>query len=100
MAAGREEGVKVSVVLTTHHHWDHAGGNEELLKKTGNIPVYGGDDRIGGLSHKVKHGDRFKVLQLFYCQKMSLIMEIFGKLFSPLVRLIIGFFLCLLLCLQ
>lgn len=62
MTASKEEGVKVSVVLTTHHHWDHAGGNEELLKLiTGPITVYGGDERIGGLTNKVGHGDTFKI---------------------------------------
>ena len=44
---------------------DHAGGNEkfvELAKKRGlNVTVYGGDDRIGALTNKVKHGDKFKV---------------------------------------
>ena len=53
--------MKLEVVLTTHHHWDHAGGNEQLLKLTGPLTVYGGDDRIGGLTNKVKHDDRFKV---------------------------------------
>lgn len=24
-------GVNLTTVLTTHHHWDHAGGNEKLL---------------------------------------------------------------------
>lgn len=61
MAASKDEGVKVSVLLTTHHHWDHAGGNEQLLKLTGPIPVYGGDSRIGGLTNKVNHDDKFKI---------------------------------------
>ena len=53
--------MNVDMVLTTHHHWDHAGGNEQLLKLTGPILVYGGDNRIGGLTNKVKHNDRFEV---------------------------------------
>lgn len=61
MSACKDEGVKVDFVLTTHHHWDHAGGNEQLLKLTGPIKVYGGDDRIGGLTNKVKHDDRFEI---------------------------------------
>lgn len=47
--------VKLTTVLTTHHHWDHAGGNEKLLKLEPGLKVYGGDDRIGALTHKVTH---------------------------------------------
>lgn len=47
---------------------DHAGGNEkfvELAKKSGtNVTVYGGDDRIGALTKKVSHGDKFKVWKM------------------------------------
>jgi hydroxyacylglutathione hydrolase len=50
-------------VLTTHHHWDHAGGNEQLVAKfkTNSLAVYGGDDRIGALTHKIGQDDEFKV---------------------------------------
>lgn len=51
----RKHGVKLTTVLTTHHHWDHAGGNEKLLKLEPGLKVYGGDDRIGALTHKVTH---------------------------------------------
>lgn len=60
-----DAGVALTSVLTTHHHWDHAGGNEkfiDLTKKKGlDVKVFGGDDRIGALSNKVKHGDKFKI---------------------------------------
>lgn len=44
----KQEGVKVVAIATTHHHSDHAGGNDELLSlvKPETIPVYAGDDRI------------------------------------------------------
>ncbi|XP_044928124.1 hydroxyacylglutathione hydrolase, mitochondrial isoform X2 [Mustela putorius furo] len=48
-------GVKLTTVLTTHHHWDHAGGNEKLVKLAPGLKVCGGDDRIGALTHKVTH---------------------------------------------
>ncbi|XP_048645346.1 hydroxyacylglutathione hydrolase, mitochondrial isoform X7 [Marmota marmota marmota] len=51
----RKYGVKLTTVLTTHHHWDHAGGNEKLVKLEPGLKVYGGDDRIGALTHKVTH---------------------------------------------
>nr|XP_042139265.1 hydroxyacylglutathione hydrolase, mitochondrial [Peromyscus maniculatus bairdii] len=34
---------------------DHAGGNEKLVKMQPGLKVYGGDDRIGALTHKVTH---------------------------------------------
>ncbi|KAM5228381.1 hydroxyacylglutathione hydrolase, mitochondrial isoform 2-T2 [Ctenodactylus gundi] len=51
----RKHGVKLTTVLTTHHHWDHAGGNEKLVKLEPGLKVYGGDDRIGALTNKVTH---------------------------------------------
>uniref|UniRef100_W5MCP2 Hydroxyacylglutathione hydrolase, mitochondrial n=1 Tax=Lepisosteus oculatus TaxID=7918 RepID=W5MCP2_LEPOC len=53
--------VKLTTVLTTHHHWDHAGGNEKLVKLVSGLKVYGGDDRVGALSQKVTHYNTFKV---------------------------------------
>ncbi|XP_025190731.1 hydroxyacylglutathione hydrolase, mitochondrial isoform X1 [Melanaphis sacchari] len=50
--AVRKENVKLTTVLTTHHHWDHAGGNKELINSNTNdqLTVIGGDDRIDGLT--------------------------------------------------
>ncbi|NP_001396525.1 hydroxyacylglutathione hydrolase, mitochondrial isoform 9 [Mus musculus] len=53
--AAKKHRVKLTTVLTTHHHWDHAGGNEKLVKLEPGLKVYGGDDRIGALTHKVTH---------------------------------------------
>lgn len=44
---------------------DHAGGNKALVKEAGKLMVFGGDDRIDGLTHKVKHGDQIKVPTTF-----------------------------------
>ena len=43
---------------------DHAGGNENIVKKVDGLEVCGGDDRIGALTRKVTHGDELKVGQL------------------------------------
>ncbi|GLH04101.1 uncharacterized protein GBIM_09883 [Gryllus bimaculatus] len=59
-----QEGVKLTSVLTTHHHWDHAGGNANLVKQVPGLTVYGGDDRIDALTKKVSHGDKFSIGQL------------------------------------
>ncbi|XP_033092090.1 hydroxyacylglutathione hydrolase, mitochondrial isoform X3 [Trachypithecus francoisi] len=62
--AARKHGVKLTTVLTTHHHWDHAGGNEKLVKLQSGLKVYGGDDRIGALTHKITH---LSTLQVTLC---------------------------------
>lgn len=60
--AVKQENVNLKSVLTTHHHWDHAGGNEKLVSTFDSpLTVYGGDDRIGALNKKVKQDDTFKI---------------------------------------
>ena len=59
--AVEEEGVKLTTILTTHHHWDHAGGNKEMVSKVPGLVVIGGDDRIDGVTRKVTHGDDLNV---------------------------------------
>jgi hydroxyacylglutathione hydrolase len=61
LTALKDEDVKLTSILTTHHHWDHAGGNENMVKKVSGLKVYGGDDRIGALNNKVSHDDEFKI---------------------------------------
>ncbi|XP_076039984.1 hydroxyacylglutathione hydrolase tenzing norgay [Oratosquilla oratoria] len=62
LEAVKEVGANLTTVLTTHHHWDHAGGNEDLVKTCSQpLQVLGGDDRIGALTQKVSHGDTLKV---------------------------------------
>ncbi|KAI4456867.1 beta lactamase domain [Holotrichia oblita] len=65
LKAVEEEGVNLTKVLTTHHHWDHAGGNDKLVamvKKSKNVlQVFGGDKRIGSLTNTVQHGDKFMI---------------------------------------
>lgn len=61
MDAVRKENIKLTTILTTHHHWDHAGGNQELINNANNkLTVIGGDDRIDGLTVMIdKHGVDF-----------------------------------------
>ncbi|XP_077474716.1 hydroxyacylglutathione hydrolase, mitochondrial isoform X2 [Stigmatopora argus] len=59
--AVRKHGVKLTTVLTTHHHWDHAGGNEKMVKLMPGLKVYGGDDRVDAITKKVSHSSNLKV---------------------------------------
>ncbi|XP_018318957.1 hydroxyacylglutathione hydrolase, mitochondrial [Agrilus planipennis] len=62
LQAVTEEGVNLTKILTTHHHWDHAGGNEDLVKKCKRgLQVFGGDLRIPAVTNQVKHGDKFTI---------------------------------------
>nr|XP_039264809.1 hydroxyacylglutathione hydrolase, mitochondrial-like isoform X1 [Styela clava] len=61
MEDAKKDGLEISMVLTTHHHWDHAGGNKEIAGKIPKLTVYGGDDRIDALTNKVEHGSQFKI---------------------------------------
>ncbi|XP_075686698.1 hydroxyacylglutathione hydrolase, mitochondrial isoform X2 [Rhinoderma darwinii] len=59
--AVKKHGVNLTSVLITHHHWDHAGGNEKLVKMVSGLKVYGGDSRVGALTQKVSHLTTFQV---------------------------------------
>lgn len=60
-AALKEKGWKLTHILNTHHHFDHAGGNEELKRKWGCIIVGSKTDaaRIPGIDEQVGDGDTY-----------------------------------------
>jgi len=56
-------GAKLTKVLSTHHHWDHAAANPDLAKRYG-APVYGhasDEGRLPGLSEGLEEGDHIEV---------------------------------------
>ncbi|XP_030929103.1 hydroxyacylglutathione hydrolase cytoplasmic [Quercus lobata] len=54
----KQHGVLLKFVLTTHHHWDHAGGNEKIKELVPGIKVYGGSlDNVKGCTDKLENGD-------------------------------------------
>eukprot|EP00933_Yihiella_yeosuensis_P084786 TRINITY_DN9945_c1_g1_i1.p1 TRINITY_DN9945_c1_g1~~TRINITY_DN9945_c1_g1_i1.p1 ORF type:complete len:257 (+),score=47.11 TRINITY_DN9945_c1_g1_i1:55-825(+) len=62
LARAQEEGVQIVAVLTTHHHGDHAGGNNEMVKQVPGIKVYGGRiDNVEGCTHPLDHENKFTV---------------------------------------
>jgi len=57
-SAARRLGVRVTHVLTTHHHHDHSGGNLQLKKTFPDVKVYGGTgEHVPGATHEVEHAD-------------------------------------------
>lgn len=58
-----ELGVRVTKVLSTHHHYDHSAANPELAKRYG-APVYGhvsDAERIPGFTDGLEEGDTISV---------------------------------------
>jgi len=61
LRAAEEEGVRLVAVLTTHKHWDHSGGNEELLEKYPSLKIYASKyETVPGMTHGVGQGDVFQ----------------------------------------
>ena len=61
-AALSETGWKLTHIMNTHHHFDHAGGNEELKEKWHCTVIGSRDDsaRIPGIDKEVGDGDKFR----------------------------------------
>eukprot|EP00938_MAST-03A_sp_MAST-3A-sp1_P003447 g3447.t1 len=59
----KRRGLKLSCILTTHSHFDHAGGNKDLLKRVPSISaVYGGkNDKVPECTKEVEEGDTFNI---------------------------------------
>ncbi|GAA5798438.1 hypothetical protein HPULCUR_003841 [Helicostylum pulchrum] len=53
---------KLSMILTTHHHWDHAGGNPKLLNELpARITCYGGSSQVDGVTNILKGGETIQL---------------------------------------
>ncbi|MEE8556259.1 MAG: hydroxyacylglutathione hydrolase [Myxococcota bacterium] len=58
-----ELGVRVTKVLSTHHHWDHSGANPELANRY-SVPVLGhvsDSQRIPGFTDGLEEGDTVSI---------------------------------------
>lgn len=61
LRAVNDAGVRLTAILPTHHHFDHVGGNQDLLAALPTLAVYGVDQRIPGLTRTVQDGDRLQL---------------------------------------
>ena len=54
------QGVKLTTILNTHHHWDHVDGNQDLNAKYPQLLIFGHESdrgRIPGQTEFLKRGD-------------------------------------------
>ena len=66
-AAVRRENIHFTAIINTHHHWDHVGGNEELVKEYPDLKVYGhkkDETRTPRITHLVEDGDTTQIGKL------------------------------------
>ncbi|KAI9248409.1 hypothetical protein BY458DRAFT_526542 [Sporodiniella umbellata] len=50
----------LAMILTTHHHWDHAGGNVQFLKEK-KVPCYGGSEQVKGVTHVLQANETIQL---------------------------------------
>jgi hydroxyacylglutathione hydrolase len=52
--------INLTAIVNTHHHWDHAGGNEKVAAEFPSIPIIGGKD-CQAVSRTPKNGEKFSI---------------------------------------
>eukprot|EP00035_Acanthoeca_spectabilis_P003624 m.94411 g.94411 ORF g.94411 m.94411 type:complete len:172 (+) comp12246_c0_seq1:329-844(+) len=58
IAEAKKVGAQITTVLTTHNHWDHAGGNKKIAKIIAGLEIFGGrGDGAEGVTKEVGNGD-------------------------------------------
>ncbi|OQV17907.1 Hydroxyacylglutathione hydrolase, mitochondrial [Hypsibius exemplaris] len=62
-----EVALKLTSVLITHHHWDHAGGNKRLLKLYPDLQIFAADERTEGVTKIIKDRQILKIGNLTVC---------------------------------
>ena len=58
MAAAKASGISIVLILTTHSHSDHDGGNVEIAALLPGVPVVGGfGDGVAAVTREVREGE-------------------------------------------
>ena len=57
----KENSLDLRGILITHHHFDHTGGIEDMLKFK-NVDVYGPVNNISSINKKLRDGDLFSLI--------------------------------------
>jgi hydroxyacylglutathione hydrolase len=60
----KREGVKFTTIINTHHHWDHVGGNKELVQEFPALKVYGhkhDETRTPCITNMIDEGDTVRI---------------------------------------
>ena len=71
------ENLALSGILTTHTHWDHAGGNDELKRMFPDIRVYGSaEDSIPAMTDAVADGEMFWFPSRTVAEDPKLVIEV------------------------
>jgi len=60
-AAAEKEGVQIVAGITTHHHHDHAGGNQTFAATYPGVPIYGGSKQVLAVTNIVKDKEEFTI---------------------------------------
>jgi hydroxyacylglutathione hydrolase len=64
LAAVARENARLTTVLATHHHFDHVGGNQDLLAKIPDLRIHGSADdapKIPGITNRMRDGDPLSI---------------------------------------
>lgn len=60
--AAEKHGCCISTVLTTHRHWDHAGGNKKMKELIPGVTIVGGSlDQVEGCTRTVQQGSQLSI---------------------------------------
>jgi len=65
LAEVERRGLRLEAILSTHHHFDHVGGNEEVARAVSGIRVLGSRadlNRVPAITEGLADGDEFEVI--------------------------------------